>query len=230
MRRTNETVTVATRLILLRHAEVDSHRGDVPVTGEGRLHAERTGKALGARVEGPVTVLFGGTRRTRETADSVVDGIGDRARVDGPADGFALRNPDVYLAGTRVDMVSSHASLAAQVAGMTEQDAAANAWWTSFIDSADRIGLWLHDEDPPGDTAENVAARVLRFARTLGDPGPLRGRTVIGITHSPVLRAVLLHATGRDPGEPGYLTGADLVLEPGKPARITALDPLTNDG
>src|SRR3954451_22013067 len=98
-----------TRLLLLRHGEVASHRGDVPVTEAGLEHAERSGKAIGQALKGPVTVLFGGPRRTRETAETVIRGIGDDTRIDGPADSFALRNPDMYVAGARVNMVSSPA-------------------------------------------------------------------------------------------------------------------------
>ena len=53
-------------------------------------------------------------------------------------------------------------------------------------------------------------ARILTFARSIADPGPLQGGTVVAVTHSPLLRAVLLHGTGSDPGEPGYVTGADV--------------------
>ena len=96
-----------TRLLLLRHGEVASHRGDVPVTDAGLEHAERSGKALGRPSPDPITVLFGGTRRSRETTEALIRGIGDESRVDGPNDSFALRNPDMYVAGTRVNMVSS---------------------------------------------------------------------------------------------------------------------------
>ncbi len=95
------------RVLLLRHGEVASHRGDVPVTEDGLAHAERVGKTIGQQTEAPVAVLFGGTRRTRETAEAIIRGIGDDERVTGPLDSFALRNPDMYVAGTRVNMVSS---------------------------------------------------------------------------------------------------------------------------
>ena len=87
-----------------------SHRGDVPVT-DGAQPRRRSGKSLAAEVDGALTVLYGGTRRTRETAEALIRGIEDAARVTGPHDSFALRNPDMYLAGTRVNMVSSAAAL-----------------------------------------------------------------------------------------------------------------------
>ena len=215
-----------TRLILLRHGEVASHKGDVPVTAAGIEHAERTGKALGRQLAGPILLLYGGTRRTRETAEAVARGIGDDGRITGPRDAFALRNPDMYVAGSRVNMVSSAAALAEQVPGMTAEQAAANPWWAEFFTAPDRIGWWLGQADPPGETVTDLAGRVLRFAASLDDPGPTRGRVVVGVTHSPVLRAVLRHATGADPGEPAYVTGADVRVRAGGP-HITPYDPLT---
>jgi broad specificity phosphatase PhoE len=214
------------RALLLRHGEVASHRGDVPVTEDGLVHAERVGKTLGQQVDGAVTVLFGGTRRTRETAAAIVRGIDDDDRVHGPIDSFALRNPDMYVAGTRVNMVSSAESLAEQVPAMTPEQAAANAWWASFFGSPDRIGWWLAQDDPPGETASDLSSRIERFVRTMSDPGPLQGRLVVCVTHSPVLRSVLLHATGEDPGEPAYVTGAEIVVGQSLRLTIRPYDPL----
>jgi broad specificity phosphatase PhoE len=216
----------AARVLLLRHGEVASHRGDVPVTDEGLAHAERVGKTLAHQIDGPVTVLFGGTRRTRETADAIVRGIGDRDLISGPLDSFALRNPDMYVAGTRVNMVSSAESLAEQVPGMSAEQAAGNHWWSSFFVAPDRIGWWLGQDDPPGETAADLRLRVSRFVRTVSDPGPLQGRLVVCVTHSPVLRAVLLGATGADPGEPAYVTGAEIIVPAESPIAIRPYDPL----
>ncbi|MET0928436.1 MAG: histidine phosphatase family protein, partial [Aeromicrobium sp.] len=217
----------STHVLLLRHGEVASHRGDVPVTADGLIHAELTGKAIGQQADGPVTVLFGGTRRSRETAEAIVRGIGDGSRVDGPFDSFALRNPDMYVGGTRVNMVSSPEALAAQVPGMTAEQAEANVWWTTFFASSDRIGWWLGQDEPPGETVGDLSARIFRFVRSLGDPGPLQGRTIVCATHSPLLRAVLLHATGTDPGEPRYVTGAEVVVTDDR-IHIAAHDPLNH--
>ena len=215
-----------TRLLLLRHGEVASHRGDVPVTDAGLEHAELSGKALGAALSGPITLLYGGTRRSRETTEALVRGIGDECRVDGPSDSFAMRNPDMYVAGTRVNMVSSPSALAEQVPGMTPEQVEDNPWWMQFFAAPDRIGWWLEQQDPPGENVEQLAARILTFARSIADPGPLRGRTVVAVTHSPLLRAVLLRGTGSDPGEPGYVTGADIRVSADQTVAITAYDPL----
>ena len=215
-----------TRLILLRHGEVASHRGDVPVTEAGLEHAEQCGKALGAAIHGDLLVIFGGTRRTRETAEAIVRGIDDVGRITGPLDSFALRNPDIYAAGTRVNMVSSPAALAEQVPGMTADQAAANTWWAEFFAAPDRIGWWLGQDQPPGENAADLTRRLLRFAASLTDPGPTQGHVVIGVTHSPMLRGVLRHATGSDPGEPPFVTGADIRVRDGAAPDIHPFDPL----
>jgi broad specificity phosphatase PhoE len=218
------------RLLLLRHGEVTSHRGDVPVTEAGLAHAERTGKAIGADTDGPVSVLFGGTRRTRETAEAIVRGIGDPGRVTGPLDSFALRNPDLYVAGTRVSMVSSSASLAEQVDGMTAEQVEANEWWTGFFSAPDRIGWWLAQEDPPGENGRDVARRLQWFARSFADPGPHRGSLLVCVTHSPLLRSLLADAAGQDPGEPAYVTGAVVRVGPAGQVETSPYDPLGGAG
>jgi broad specificity phosphatase PhoE len=214
------------RLLLLRHGEVASHRGDVPVTEAGLAHAERTGKAIGGRTDAPISVLFGGTRRTRETAEAIVRGIGAPERVDGPTDSFALRNPDMYVAGTRVNMVSSPASLAEQVPGMTPAQVDANRWWTTFFNAPDRIGWWLTQDDPPGENHRDIARRIQRFARSFADAGPHQGRLLVCVTHSPLLRAVLCAADGKDPGEPPFVTGALLQVSSTGQIDTSPYDPL----
>ena len=122
-------------------------------------------------------------------------GIGDPARVDGPIDTFALRNPDMYVAGTRVNMVSSPAALAEQVPGMTTEQAASNAWWTTFFAAPDRIGWWLEQERPArGDRPRAAAPASSGSPAAFADPGPYSGRLVVCVTHSPLLRSVLRSA------------------------------------
>lgn len=215
------------QLLFLRHGEVASHHGDVPVTEPGLVHAERTGKAIGANTEGPISVLFGGTRRTRETAEAIVRGIDAPERVQGPTDAFALRNPDMFLAGARVNMVSAPVYLAEQVPGMTPEQVEANPWWSSFLQAPDRIGWWLAQEDPPGESSRDVARRLERFARSFVDPGPHAGRLIICVTHSPLLRSMLRAATGDDPGEPAFVTGAAVRVDASSgEVHIATHDPL----
>ncbi|HEX6673804.1 MAG TPA: histidine phosphatase family protein, partial [Actinomycetes bacterium] len=152
------------RLLLLRHGEVPSHRGDVAVTDRGLDSAEQVGRRL-ATTTGRIRVLIGETLRTRQTGAAIARGASAAgAAVDEPRVAFALRNPDIYVAGERVDMVSSAAALAEQVPGMTLDEAAAVPFFVEFFDHPDRIGWWLRLGDVPGDDAEAVARRIGHFA------------------------------------------------------------------
>ena len=195
-------------LVLLRHGEVGTHQGDVPLTPTGRGQAERAGRRLAELPADRVWILAGPTLRAQQTGLLVFHGLTSAnpgRQATGPTVTTALRNPDLYLAGHRVDMVSTAAAFAAQVPGITEEQVTRISFFADFLTSADRIGYWLQHDNPPGDTAAIVAARVCRFAASLGDTD--RVDMAIGITHSPVLRALATHYRGEDPGEPDYLGG-----------------------
>jgi broad specificity phosphatase PhoE len=201
---------VTHRLLLLRHGEVPSHRGDVAVTDRGLDRAEQVGRRL-ATTAGRVRVLTGETLRTRQTGAAIATGASAAgATVEQPRVAFALRNPDIYVAGERVDMVSSAAALAEQVPGMTLDEAAAVPFFVEFFDHPDRIGWWLRLGEVPGDDAEAVARRIGHFAASLPDRTTQPTELTVGVTHSPVLRACALTHLGHDPGEPEWLTGLEL--------------------
>jgi broad specificity phosphatase PhoE len=200
-----------TRLLLLRHGEVASHRGDVPITEEGRRQAIDAGHRLGSL--GSVRLLAGATRRARETASGVGEGlVAAGARVTGPEVAFALRNPDLYLAGARVDMVSSAEAFAEQVPWLSADDVLAAPFFAGFLTAPDRIEYWLRCTAPPGDSTAAVAARIVTFAQSLADGSA--PDAVVAVTHSPVLRAVAVGLGLDDPCEPGYLTGYEVNAEP----------------
>jgi len=201
---------VTRRLLLLRHGEVASHRGDVAVTDRGLDDAERVGRRLAAGA-GRIRVLTGGTLRARQTGAAIATGASAAgAAVEAPRVAFALRNPDLYVAGERVDMVSSAAALAEQVPGMTVGEAAAVPFFAGFFDHPDRIGWWLRHGDVPGDDAGTVARRIGHFAASLPDRTGRPAGLTVGVTHSPVLRACALAHLGHDLGEPEWLTGLEL--------------------
>src|SRR5258708_5371542 len=68
----------------------------------------------------------------------------------------------------------------------------------------------LHPQAPPGHPAATAASRIHHFAASLGHVDGVD--LVVGITHSPVLRAVASHFAGTDPGEPDYLHGHSVQL------------------
>jgi broad specificity phosphatase PhoE len=204
----------ARRLLLLRHGEVGSHRGDVPVTAAGLATATEVGGRIGASSSGRVLVLGAGTLRARQTAQAIAAGARlAGAAVDGPAECSALRNPDLYLAGVRVDMVSTAAAFAEQVPGLAEASVAASAFFGGYLAAADRIGWWLRHPDPPGEDAGCVRRRVTAFARSLADPGAGAPAVTVAVTHSPVIRACALPVLG-EVGEPPWLAGVELTVTP----------------
>lgn len=202
------------RLYLLRHGEVSSHRGNVPITPAAVEQATGVGAELGQGIEGPVTVLSGETQRTMETAEHVTEGLRlSEGVAHGPTVAHALRNPDLYLSGRRVDMVSSPEALAAQVPGLNEDDVADLEFFPQFIREGDRIGWWLQHPDPPGEDAATVAARIRAFARSFVNPYRSDQSVVVAVTHSPLLRAVGLDGLGHDIGEPDWLSGLMLEID-----------------
>jgi broad specificity phosphatase PhoE len=210
-------------LFLLRHGEVTSHRGDVPVTEEGLQTAVEVGRRLAARADGAIRVVSGETRRTRDTAAAVARGArqaGAEVLEDGVA--FALRNPDLYLAGVRVDMVSTEAAFAEQIPGFTESDVAKIGFFAEWLTVPDRVGWWVRHPEPPGDDAAAVAARIRAFAASLADRDDATAFTV-GITHSPVLRACALAVAGTDIGEPKWLAGLEADITADRAVRLQLL-------
>jgi broad specificity phosphatase PhoE len=214
---------VTQRLFLLRHSEVPGHRGDIPVTEAGLQLATDVGRRLGERANGAIRVISGETRRTLETAAAVVRGAreaGAEVLEDGVA--FALRNPDLYLAGVRVDMVSSQAAFAAQIPGFTEADVDKVRFFADWLTVPDRVGWWVRHPEPPGDDAAAVAARIRTFAGSLADRDDATAFTV-GITHSPVLRACALEVAGADIGEPNWLAGLEAEISADRAVRLQVL-------
>jgi broad specificity phosphatase PhoE len=203
------------RLYLLRHGEVTSHRGDVTITADAQQKAFHAGQVFGRQQSGAILILSGETRRAIDTAAGMAKGVTDvGGRVLGPQVAFALRNPDLYVAGTRVNMVSSAASLAAQVDGLSPDEVAKLDFFPEFFASSDRIGWWLTHDSPPGETAAALAARVRSFAASLTDAIPGDPELVVAVTHSPLLRAVGLDLLGHDIGEPAWISGLLIEVVP----------------
>lgn len=213
-------------LILLRHAAVASHAGDVPVTEAGAAESERLGRRLGALRPGLITLLAGPTRRARETGEGIACGLARAGSpgVTSPAVTSALRNPDLYLAGHRVDMVSTASAMADQVPGVTPGDVARLPFFAGFLASPERIGYWLHHPARPGETAAAVAERIRQFAASLSDARPVPD-LVVAVTHSPILRALAMEFLCADPGEPGFLHGYLMTLGDGEVLDVRPVTP-----
>lgn len=216
------------RLYLLRHGEVTSHRGDVPITSAAERHSYEVGQKLGLDLTGPIRVLSGETRRAKETAAHLSRGLVDSGVDCTEHDvAFALRNPDLYVAGTRVNMVSSADTLAEQVEGLAADDVGSLPFFPQFFESPDRIGWWLTHPAPPGEGADSVAERISAFAASLNDPVPNRAEVVVAVTHSPLLRAVGQRFLGRDIGEPPWVSGLVMRVESERDIEAELFDPET---
>jgi broad specificity phosphatase PhoE len=160
------------------------------------------------------------TLRTRQTVEEIrasMDeslGPGGDAKLLEVSEQWAIRNPDLYVAGQRVEMVSSADALAEQLSAppVGAEALSEHPFFREFWASPDRIGYWVEHPDPPGEDIAAVARRQMTFAMSLPErPGNKPIRYILS-THSPVLRAILLYYTGEDPGEPDYLEPIDLIL------------------
>jgi broad specificity phosphatase PhoE len=202
----------AARVWFVRHGEIASHRGDVPLTAAGAAQAEAAGAALldGEAPPERLELLHAPTARTAQTAEALRRGLGAGAP---PRVEPAIRNPDLYVAGRRVEMVSSVEALAEQLPppARDEAELARHPFFSRFWAERDRVGVWMRDADPPGETADEVARRCFTFARSLADAGA--GGAYVCVTHSGPLRALLRrYVLGEDPGEPGWVEPVALTL------------------
>src|SRR6266699_3862130 len=183
------------RVHLVRHGKIESHRGDMPLIDEGLRQAEAFGQRLNEElvIEEVVSFLYAPTRRARETTETIYNalritsGYADSRQTQllAPVEHCALRNPDIYVAGSRIELVSTPEAVAEQLpeTGLSPQELAR----LSFLH-----GFW-GDPDLPR-----------------RQPG-----RYICVTHSPVLRAFLRrYLVGHDPGEPDYLEAVDLHFAP----------------
>ncbi|MEL6980795.1 MAG: phosphoglycerate mutase family protein [Actinomycetota bacterium] len=212
---TGEPPSPAIRLLLLRHGQVPHHRADVAPTDLGMAQSDAAGRWFAEQAIDIAALLSGETRRTIDTANGFAAGArAGGAAVPDPEVSFALRNPDLYLGGHRVNLGEGAAFLAGQVPAMTEADVEASPFFAGFMGAPDRIGYWLEHPNPPGEDAESVGRRIDAFARSLADVPALAGRTVVAITHSPVLRAVRHHHWADYSREPPFLHGYALTLGP----------------
>ncbi len=201
------------RLLLLRHGRVAHHRGDVPLTELGAEQAEAAGDWFARAGIDVAALLSGETLRTRDTAERFA--ASHRAAggtIPDPIVSFGLRNPDLYLGGHRINLGEGAEFLAAQADGVEPADVEASAFYGELIAAKDRVGCWLEHGNVPGENAHDVGRRIDVLARSLADVQGWRGRTVVAITHSPVLRAVRVRHEGVYSKEPPFLHGYSLTL------------------
>ncbi len=216
------------RVHWLRHAQVASHRGDVSVTPEGLRQVDALGQLFSRElISGEVvSLLHAPTRRTRETAlrlhssmTAVFDSVAEpQIHLLAPVEHWAIRNPDIYVAGIRIELVSTAEAVAEQLSPsyLSLEQIAHLPFLRGFWGESDRIGYWVNHPNPPGEDADTVARRMLTFAVSLLDLPRDQPRRYICVTHSPLIRAFLrCYLLGYDPGEPGYLEAVDMDFDTG---------------
>ena len=225
-----EPANCAVTVWFFRHGAVASHRGDVPLTEQGARDAEAAGERLATALErgAALEFLHAPTRRARGTAEAIRRGVARALPVDAgvdvgdPRTEQAIRNPDLYVAGVRVEMVTSIAALAEQLPpGLLTTDAVANNdFFARFWAARDPMRVWLDDDDPPGERRSDVARRFFAYARSLTEIVAGRARHYVCVTHSGPMRAILLEYVAQDdPGEPEYAEAIQLRFDrSGSPA------------
>ena len=218
----------------IRHGQVASHRGDVPLTDEGIAQSRERGRILAEDLSPGEIVHFmhAPTLRTRRTVEEVRATMADILGPDSDVDLLevseqqAIRNPDLFVAGQRVEMVSSVDALADQLSEppVAPEMLSKHPFFKEFWTSPDRIGYWVDHPDPPGENAAAVARRQITFATSLRELVEDRPKRYVLSTHSPVLRAILTCYLERDPGEPEYLESIDFILSKGRLAELRFRD------
>jgi broad specificity phosphatase PhoE len=199
----------------------------MPLITEGIRQAESFGRRLREElVTGEiVSFLYAPTRRAHETATVIHDTVAatlddatdQQCRLLPPIKQWAIRNPDIYVAGTRIDLVSSAEAVAEQLplSSLRPEELRELPFLRGFWSEPDRIGYWVNHPNPPGEDADTVARRLLTFARSFLDLPREQPRRYICVTHSTTMRAFLRrYLLGKDPGEPGYLESVDLSFAP----------------
>jgi broad specificity phosphatase PhoE len=204
------------------------------LTEEGLAQARERGRVLAEDISPGEVVHFmhAPTLRTQQTVEevraSMKEALGSDSSVEilEVSEQWAIRNPDIFVAGQRVEMVSSIEALAEQLsAPPVDSEALANhPFFRAFLASTDRIGYWVEHPDPPGEDTVAVARRQMTFATSLLDKHEDRLVRYILATHSPVLRAILLCYLGEDPGEPGHLEPIELTLARGEAPELCFRD------
>ena len=208
---------------LVRHGRVASHSGDIPITEAGHAEVRVAGLALAELVQPgeEVHFLHSPSIRAQQTVDilyaTMKDNLGQGVQLQAPRVEPAIRNPDHYLAGCRVELVSTPESMAVQIPDScaTIADVDSVPFYHAFFREPDRVGYWLNHRTPPGEDTRAVARRIVAFCLSLLDVPSKQKKRFVCVTHSPVLRAVLVQYLNGDPGEPAWVERIDLKLDPG---------------
>ena len=100
--------------------------------------------------------LYTRTVRSYQTADllhtALRAALGEQTEMHEPRREWAIRNPDLFLCGHRVEMVSTPEAMAHQIreSGITPEDVDRVEFFHSFFRAPDRIRYCLEHAGAPG--------------------------------------------------------------------------------
>ena len=135
----------AVQAILLRHGQVAHHRSDVGLTDLGVAQSEAAGRWFAEQGVEIECLLSGETARTLDTATAFAAGyrgVDGSPELPEPAVSFALRNPDLYLGGHRVNIAEGAEAIAGQAPGISPEDVVRSPFFGELI-SAEEAGRLL---------------------------------------------------------------------------------------
>ncbi len=219
---------MSTIIHLARHGRIADYKTDQPLTELGRQEALAAGQALAAQIKAEETICFfsGPSRRTRETAALLRDGLREGLRMRGLT---ALIEPVVrvddhlqdlkfYLDGASYSPITPLLEIARwrlQQQPSAELQAFAG-YQAEFWAGSDPVGYWLSHPSPVVESPEAVVRRVQAFVagRLADSEAQLQPRREIGVTHSPLLRSFLQVVFGQTVGPPPF--NGMLTIEAGR--------------
>jgi broad specificity phosphatase PhoE len=198
---------------IVRHGEIASYRPDAGLTEKGRRQSFEAGKQLVARIgEGEmVKFITSPFQRAQESNEAMIEGLNEAIREQGRED------IKVYTSRRERRLRALDHKDDSQLRELSRR-------------GEDTIGYWLRDlisekevESPSSvlDRVQEFVGKRQKISQRL--PG---GPTIhyICVTHSPVMRALLKDAFGKDLGEPEMGESVELLFAPGKDPRVKFRD------
>lgn len=199
---------------LVRHGEVEHHRGDVGITVRGHEQARRAADDISTHIDqGDIVYIYHApVKRVSETAADIHQQLSVRFDLSPIQADESLCNVRFMAQIHGKNQIEEPSLLYAQITNESYfkrlSPACAN-FYRNFWASDDPMGYWLTDaqhSDGGAELPETVLNRLLtRLSEifTANAKFPAHSHWIM-VTHSGALRVFLRHAFGSDPGEPDF--------------------------
>lgn len=219
---------MSTIIHLVRHGRISDYKTDQPLTEAGRQEILAAGRALAAQIRPGETIRFfsGPSRRTRQTAALLRDGLQEELREHGltaviePAVAVDehLQDLQFYLDGANYSPITPLLEIARwrlQQQPSAELQAFADYQY-EFWSNPDSVGYWLTHPSPAVESPEAAARRIRAFVaeRLAAGKAQAQLRREVGVTHSPLLRSFLQAVFGQAFAAPPF--GGMVTIEAGQ--------------